>query len=65
MKVFVNEKEFLTSATNLVSLSNEMQLPDKGVAVAVDRKIIPRSEWNSFVLTDNMQITIIKAACGG
>lgn len=65
MNVLVNEKCYSTEATNLASLSAEMQLPDKGVAVAVDRKIVPRNEWNDFRLNENMQITIIKAACGG
>lgn len=65
MNVLVNEKCYSTEATNLALLSAEMQLPDKGVAVAVDRKIVPRNEWNDFRLNENMQITIIKAACGG
>ncbi|MCR5312626.1 MAG: sulfur carrier protein ThiS [Bacteroidaceae bacterium] len=65
MKVIINNKTTETSAKTLFVLAEEMELPQKGVAVAVDNKMIPRAEWESTVLSENMNIVIIKAACGG
>lgn len=66
MKVLVNGKvQELAAQSSVKNLVLEMQLPDKGVAVAVNNKIVPHNEWDSFILNDNDTIIIIKAACGG
>ena len=65
MKVFVNSKETSTDSKTVLELANELSLPEKGVAVAVDNKIVPRAEWANSPLKEGAQIVIIKAACGG
>ncbi|MEG1546970.1 MAG: sulfur carrier protein ThiS, partial [Bacteroides sp.] len=40
-------------------------LPDKGIAIAVNNQMIPRTNWDDYLLTENVQVVIIKAACGG
>lgn len=65
MKVKINNKETDIEAANLQQLSEEIQLPVKGVAVAINNKMIPRSEWESATITEDANIVIIKAACGG
>lgn len=65
MKIKVNDKEVETQATNLAQLSTELQLAPKGVAIAVNQDMIPRTEWESFSLKENQDIIIIKAVCGG
>ncbi|MBP3331415.1 MAG: sulfur carrier protein ThiS [Tidjanibacter sp.] len=65
MKLRINNKEVESSAANLAQLSREIDLPEKGIAVAVDNRIITRAEWESYVLHDGMEILIIKAVCGG
>jgi len=65
MKVKINNKETDTSAQNLLVLSQELSLPAKGVAMAVNNKMIPRTEWESCALSENDNVVIIKAACGG
>ncbi|HEX2054649.1 MAG TPA: sulfur carrier protein ThiS [Actinomycetota bacterium] len=37
----------------------------RGVAVAVNGEVVPRSEWRSFRVTDGMQIEVLKAVQGG
>jgi len=65
MKLKVNDKEVETGATNLFLFSQEQNLPTTGIAVAVNNRMIPRAEWDSFALNDGDNILIIKAVCGG
>ncbi len=65
MQVFVNNKEVATEATNLSELISQLGLPAQGVAAAVDNKMVPRTEWDSFALSEGAKVTVIKAACGG
>jgi sulfur carrier protein len=40
--------------------------PDaRGVAVAVDGEVLPRSEWGSYALTDETRVEILTAMQGG
>lgn len=65
MKLKVNDQEVETGAINLLELSQEFELPSAGVAVAVNQRMIPRTEWKVFTLNDGDNILIIKAVCGG
>ena len=67
MKVLVNNKEVKTGASTLSQLIEELALPAQGIAiaVAVDNRIVLRTEWTKCILREYMPIIIIKAACGG
>jgi len=65
MTCFVNNKPMSTEATNLFLLATELSLPEKGVAVAVEGKMVPRTLWEQTPLGEGAHIVIIKAACGG
>ncbi len=65
MKININNKEVETGATLLLQLTQELALPAKGVAVAVNNRMIPRTEWENFALNAGDNIVIIQAACGG
>ncbi|MBO7648600.1 MAG: sulfur carrier protein ThiS [Bacteroidales bacterium] len=65
MKLFFNNKEIFTEAQTLRQLSSELSLPEKGIAVAVDNKLVPRTDWDAFLLTEGTHIVVIKAVCGG
>ncbi|WP_297272536.1 sulfur carrier protein ThiS [uncultured Bacteroides sp.] len=65
MKLTVNNKAVETQAANLQQLADELVLPAQGVAMAVNNRMVPRTEWASFPLTEGAQVVIIKAACGG
>ena len=54
-----------TGATTLSQLIEELALPMQGIAVAVDNRIVLRTEWTKCILREYMPIIIIKAACGG
>lgn len=65
MKISVNNKETVTEARNIADLAVELGLPSDGIAIAVDNKMVKRSEWENTTLEENAKVLIIKAACGG
>ena len=65
MNVQINNQDRQTEARNLQDLAIELQLPQKGVAVAIDNQMIPRGSWAQTALQEGARIVIIKAACGG
>jgi sulfur carrier protein len=67
MKVFINNKDCVLQAdANLISaLEQNGILTQKGIAVAVNNAVIPKTEWQTKVLNENDKITIIKATQGG
>ena len=65
MKVNINNKETETQALNVKQLAEELNLPAKGVAVAISNSMVPRDEWEQTSITEGADIVIIKAFCGG
>lgn len=66
MKLTVNSKETeVKDGCTVTELATCLALPEKGVAIAVNNKMIPRTEWAERVLQANDSLVVIKAACGG
>lgn len=65
MNITVNNKPVETGASTLKELALQLELPEKGVAVAVSNKMVPRSEWDNFAITEGVSIIVIRASCGG
>ena len=65
MNINVNNKTITTDAANLHALAEELSLPEKGVAVAIENKMVPRTLWEQTALEEGTSVVIIKAACGG
>lgn len=67
MTVYLNRKEFTTeaSALTVVRLLELNDMPRKGIAVAVNGRVVPKTAWESALLADGDKITVITAVCGG
>ena len=65
MKIIINGKEQETQAATIKELAASMNLPEKGIAIAVCNTMIPRTDWEKTSLEESMHIIIISAACGG
>ena len=66
MNVTVNgESRSLDAEASLAQLLETLGLQDKRIAVEVNRDIVPRSEYNSFRLSENDTIEIVNAIGGG
>ena len=65
MDINNNNKKTSVTSTNLQELAQEMNLPEKGVAIAISNQMIPRTEWANTPIAEGADVVIIKAACGG
>lgn len=65
MKIEINNRVTDTNAQSLQELAVELELPEKGVAVAVNNQMVPRGNWTETRLESGCKVVIIKAACGG
>lgn len=65
MKILINNQETLTEVTSVAMLAAELALPERGVALAVNNRIVPRTAWAETALNEGDNVTIIKAAFGG
>lgn len=65
MQVIINQQETELQVSTLTGMVAELNLPDVGIAIAVNQQIIPRNAWGSTQLTQNDVITIIRATRGG
>ena len=65
MKVIINNQEKEIKASSLEELRKELQLPERGVAMAIDSRMVPQKEWAVTMLKEADKVTIIKAAFGG
>ena len=66
MIIKVNNKETeLTQGNTIADVANQLGLPEKGVAIALNNRMIPRTQWAEQTLQANDSLVIIKAACGG
>ncbi len=66
MVIKVNSKEIdINNQSRISDLVESMQLPAAGVAVAVNNKLVTKADWGTFILSENDNVVIIKAACGG
>ena len=68
MKVVLNgaERELAEGAT-VQSAVEALDLPaaGRGVAVAVDAEVVPRTQWEQHTLQDGARVEILRAIQGG
>ena len=68
MKIRVNgEATEVCLNSNVYDLLIALELDPRqaGIAVAVDREVIPKAEWQATKLRDNSDVEIIRAVQGG
>ncbi len=68
MIVYLNNKQVNISDTKniLEILAEDFHIDNpKGIAVAVNLEVVPKTNWNEFILKENDKVTIIKATQGG
>ena len=65
MKVIVNDEEMqVDDQSTVTSLLERLGIPDKGIAVAVDWAVLPRSDWHR-TLSDGARLEVVTAVQGG
>ncbi|WP_156688453.1 sulfur carrier protein ThiS [Mycobacterium sp. Marseille-P9652] len=65
MIVTVNEREVeVDERTTVAALLAALGYPDRGVAVAIDSSVVPRSRWGTAV-PDGARLEVVTAVQGG
>ncbi|KRE27704.1 thiamine biosynthesis protein ThiS [Mycobacterium sp. Soil538] len=65
MKLTVNDEAVeVDGRITVAALLDRLGYPVKGIAVAVDWAVIPRSEWD-IELTDGAKVDVVAAVQGG
>jgi sulfur carrier protein len=54
----------ISEGASVATLVEQLGLPDKGIAVAIDWEVLPRSEWHT-TLSDGAKIEVVTAVQGG
>lgn len=66
MKILFNSEEINIPENSTVSMLKEFKnVPETGVAVAVNGKIVVGKDHNKFILNENDDVILISAAYGG
>ena len=67
MEVFINNQaQTIDPTADLLSLLRVQGISDqKGIAVALNNAVIPRTGWSNTILRSGDRITIIRATQGG
>ena len=66
MKLRVNgDERDLDAGSTLAELLRTLNLPETGIAVAIDGAVVPRSTHRDRVLADGESVEVIRAVGGG
>jgi sulfur carrier protein len=55
----------LPEGATVADVLARLELPHRGVAVAVDAEVVPRSAWEQTRLEDGARIEVVQAVQGG
>jgi sulfur carrier protein len=65
MLLTVNDEAIeVNEQTTVAALLEGLGFPEKGIAVAIDWSVLPRSEWET-ALTDGARVEVVTAVQGG
>ncbi len=66
MEISLNGSPYqLPENTTLAVLIAQLDLTNKRLAIEVNQEIVPRSQFESYLLTDNNHVEIVHAIGGG
>ena len=64
--ILVNgEPSSVAPGTTVEELLRSLDAPDRGVAVALDGEVIPRSTWERTAIADGAKVEVVVAVQGG
>tara|TARA_B110000263_G_C15235793_1_gene476973 strand:+ start:269 stop:469 length:201 start_codon:yes stop_codon:yes gene_type:complete len=66
MNIFVNQKKIIISKeSTVISILTNLDIEDKYLAIEVNETILPKSEYDKYIIQENDKIEIINAIGGG
>ena len=66
MNIFVNQKKIIIpKESTIISILANLDIEDKYLAIEVNENILPKSEYDKYIIQENDKIGIINAIGGG
>jgi sulfur carrier protein len=65
MIIINGEPSDITPGATVAALLAHLDVPERGVAVAVDAEVVPRGEWPTFAVVDGARVEVLIAVQGG
>jgi|TARA_B100001245_G_scaffold175907_1_gene134259 thiamine biosynthesis protein ThiS len=66
MNIFVNQKKIIISKeSTIINILANLDIEDKYLAVEINENILPKSEYDKYIIQENDKIEIINAIGGG
>lgn len=67
MSIIVNGEpsSVVAPGSTVAELLEALDVPSRGVAVAVDAEVVPRGEWETFAVADGARVEVLIAVQGG
>ena len=66
MNIFVNQKKIVASKeSTIINILENLDIENKYLAVEINGAILPKSEYDKYIIQENDKIEIINAIGGG
>ncbi len=66
MTIYINRHAVeVAEGANLQEVLAQQGISATGTAVAIGDRVVPRTEWATTILAEEIKITVIRAVCGG
>ena len=66
MNIFVNQKKIIISKeSTIINILENLDIENKYIAVEIYEAILPKSEYDKYIIQENDKIEIINAIGGG
>jgi|TARA_R110000764_G_C10832447_1_gene363085 sulfur carrier protein len=65
MNIMLNDAAFDFSGETLKDLLDSLGKETKGIAVAIDQQVVPKSLWSNTELNEQSQVFIFESIAGG
>ena len=63
--IFNNQSKEIDQASLQLTLNDLIGKEQKGIAVAVNETVVPKSQWDNYLLQQHDNVLVIKATQGG
>lgn len=65
MTLSLNGVQIESNTTTVTELLEQESIETKGIAIAVNRRVVPRSVWSERELNEGDEIVVVSAVFGG
>ena len=61
----VNDQELIMHGQTLIDLLKQIEREPRGIAIALDQTVVPKSQWESRKVSEQSEVLIFETIAGG